>query len=515
MSDIYRKYINGVIRHILAIVLCTMILSTVNFAADFSLEGGVKGDPLMKDGSYEYEEMFFLTGEPIKLKGELTISGGKDEKAIKYTKSYKYDLYSTDQSIHLSRNISFNVMNELNNAMHQTTSKIDIGKITENIDVGGKKYNLASYLYDGSTLTDNTTAVDYFNGSLYAKKKYYVNGNQLNNEGVLTVEFTGDNIIGYRHLWGDSETRILTYELRFVSDPEVKNSDLDWSGQVVLKTNQQTRTRLEYSSTDPQTISFRGNYVKRTREEGVLQYSYDLPKMAEGKVDKEHRNIGKGDLRKDIIIDAHSLITAKMRDIEGHVAQDDIQRVTSLQILSPEGSFFDPDLPISRFDFAKAITKSIADIKPYTRTELIKRDRNKEEQLFFYDVDQKDPNLSYIEFVHNHKLMVGKDNYFMGDKTLSRAEAISIMISAIGMNHLAPAPPYRTIYTDDEYIPLWAKDSIYVATEIGLIKPFEDGGCHSMETVTRAEAAQMLDDFIGHINDNITYDYREKIINRY
>ncbi len=500
----------------LVVMLCMVFIHMdVVYASDISLEGGVMGDPLMKDGSYEYEEMFFLTGEPIKLKGTLKISGGKDEKALKYTKTYKYDLYNTKKNIHLNRGVSFDVINAVNESMHQTTTKIDIGKITEKIDVADKTYNLATYLYDGSTLTDNTAAVDYFNGSLYAKKKYYINGDQLKNEGVLTVEFTGDNIIGYRHLWGDSETKILSYELRFVGDTERKNSDVDWSGQVILKTNQQTRTRLEYSSTDPQTISFRGNYVKRTRDENVLQYSYDLPKIKDGKLDKNNRNIGEGNLRKDVITDAQSLITAKMRDISGHWAEDSIKKITSLEILSAKENFFDPDLPISRFDFAKAITKSIADVKPYSRTELIKRDRKKDSTPIFYDINEKDPNIAYIEFVYNNRLMVGKDYYFMGEKTLSRAEAVSIMISALGMNHLAPTPPYRTIYTDDDNIPMWCKDSVYVATEIGLIKPFEDGAFHPMETITRAEAANMLNDFINHIKDNITYDYREKIINRY
>ncbi len=491
------------------IIVIFILFSSYAFAEIVGIEGGVVGDPTMKDGEYEYEEMFFLTGKPIKLKGTVKVSNSKS------SKSYSFSLYNTSENIELSRKVSFDVVNAVNESMHQTTSMMDINKITENISVNGKKYTLANCLYDGSELTDNTPAVDYFNGSLYAKKRYYINGDRINNEGVLTVEITGDNIIGYKHLWGESETKVLTYDMKFVSDPELKNSDTDWSGQVILKMNVQSRTRLEYSSTDPITMSFRGNYVKRTKDENILAYSYDLPDYDGDKLKKDSRNTGKKSLRRDVLTGAKSLITAKMRDIEGHWAQESIQKMTSLEILSPQGSFFDPDLHISRNDFARAISKSIANIKPYTKTELIKMDRKKDREPIFYDVSLKDPYFSYIEFVKNKELMVGKGNYFMGDKTLTRAEMIVVLVKALGMTHLAPTPPYNTIYTDDYEIPRWAKGSVYVATEIGLVEPYEDGGFHPAEIVTRAEAAYMLDVFLSHIKDNITYDYREKIINRY
>ncbi len=89
------------------------------------------------------------------------------------------------------------------------------------------------------------------------------------------------------------------------------------------------------------------------------------------------------------------------------------------------------------------------------------------------------------------------------------------MINSLGIEHLAPSPPYKTGYVDDSSIPTWAKDAIYMANEIGLVRGYQDGYVRPNELVTRAEAAVMIHKFIEHIRNEINYDYREKIINRY
>ena len=268
--------------------------------------------------------------------------------------------------------------------------------------------------------------------------------------------------------------------------------------------------------TDPQNISFRGNYVKTSNDENVLQYTYNLPTVdTAGAVTESSRNEGEVNLRNDIITDNTSLITSKIRDIGGHWAERSIYLLTSLEVFSADTSFFGPDLPVNRMDFAKAITKSIAEVEPFTQQDLIKRDRQRDREDLYIDVDSDDPELAFVEFVKEKGLMSGEGDYFMPDRTLRRAEAITIMVNALGMTHLAPSPPYKTVFADDSDIPNWSKDAIYVANEIGLIGGYEDGTIRPDKIVTRAEAAAMLETFIYHIKDNITYDYREKVINRY
>ncbi len=87
------------------------------------------------------------------------------------------------------------------------------------------------------------------------------------------------------------------------------------------------------------------------------------------------------------------------------------------------------------------------------------------------------------------------------------------MINTLGLENLAPMPPYATVYTDDMQIAAWAKDQVYVAGEIGLVSGYADGSIRPKAEMTRAEAAALLVKFIDHIRDTITYDYREKILN--
>jgi hypothetical protein len=83
----------------------------------------------------------------------------------------------------------------------------------------------------------------------------------------------------------------------------------------------------------------------------------------------------------------------------------------------------------------------------------------------------------------------------------------------MGLENLAPTPAYTTGYYDDAQIPLWAKDSVYVATNYGLIKGDIIGGnrmFRPLDIVTRAEAASLLDQFRIYLNQDFRKD-RERI----
>jgi hypothetical protein len=104
--------------------------------------------------------------------------------------------------------------------------------------------------------------------------------------------------------------------------------------------------------------------------------------------------------------------------------------------------------------------------------------------------------------------------YFKGSEPLTRSEAIAIMIRALGLQFMAPAPPYRTSFVDDAAIQEWAKDYIYIANEIGLVNGTAEGYINPNRWVRKDEAAGLINNLINHMKDYITYDYREKILNR-
>ena len=65
---------------------------------------------------------------------------------------------------------------------------------------------------------------------------------------------------------------------------------------------------------------------------------------------------------------------------------------------------------------------------------------------------------------------------------------------------------------DDKSIPDFAKDSIYVAREIGLTYGDSLNRVNPGQNVTRAEASAMLVRFLNFLEKDLQKDYRENIM---
>ena len=100
----------------------------------------------------------------------------------------------------------------------------------------------------------------------------------------------------------------------------------------------------------------------------------------------------------------------------------------------------------------------------------------------------------------------------MPEESLTRAEAIVILIRALGFENRAPAPGFITSFSDDALIPEWAKDSVYVAREIGLVTGDWDNRINPGKVLTRAEASSLLVKFLEFLEKDLQKDYRENII---
>lgn len=485
------------------------------------MDGGLIGD-LMISGTHEYQELCFITGEPVILKGTVklpTIPTNSDKYSLKYT----FSLSNTAKGITLTRDVTFDVTKTTTTGINQTAYEKKLTKYTETITTSAGEFTLGKYTFNDSRLVDNTPAVDYFSGNIISERTYYLNGDYLENQGYVTYIIDAKPIVGYEHLYGNNETLVVKQEIQSYTpnanyDPAVSGSkEFDvWTGTVDVGMSSNKTVNFLYQATDPQSISFRGNYFQVTSEENVLTYKYSLPIVASGKVDtaSTKRNTGEVNLSKDVILESKALVTPKIRDIGGHWAENEIFLLTSLQIFDVEKEYFVPSATISRLDFGKAMVVAINGALPEpTSTAIIKRRRPGVETPFL-DVMVTDPDYHYIEFIKENDIMAGKNGYFKGSEPLTRAEAITIMIKALGLQYMAPAPPYDTVFTDNKSIPEWSKDYIYMANEIGLVTGTPEGYINPNNWVTKDEAAAMINNFINHLKDYITYDYREKILNR-
>ena len=506
------------------IVMVFLMTMMPVFSEIASFEGGLVKEMTLTSGTYNYQEVLFITGEPILLTGTIKIPTIPEDKAS-YTLKYDYELRNVDENIELSRSVTYSVTKTLKDTYKQTLYNYEMTKLDESIDVAGVEYTLDSKNFTRSMTYDNTAAVDYFSGNLYLKRMYYINGDQYTNEGKVSVEITSSNdegaLIGYDHLWGTAETYMskMTIEKTWVNpdyDPEVLNSpkELYWQGFVNLKASEQVFSEFKYQKTSPQNISFFGNYVRVDQIENVLQYDYDLPMFEGDTLVPLKRNKGEESLRTDKVVNGNSMVIPRIRDIGGHWAEEAIFLLSSLEIINNDSEYYGPNLNLTRIEFAEMISNAIATIEDRSQTDVIRSLRPGASQMF-HDIPNDHPKYNYVVYAYNNDIMEGYANYFYPNGQITRAEMVKIIIAALGLENRAPALPFETRYDDDAQIPDWAKRYVYMADEIGLVTGYPDNTFKPNAYVSRAEGSTMVYNFINHIKDNIRIDFREKLINRY
>jgi hypothetical protein len=484
-------------RKICCIIIGILLLTTISFGEILGADGGVKDD-------YTYQEVLFITGKPILVEGTLDIRGN----------TYTYTLENTKEKVKVTRRLTFarDVEDKLDRNQRFITTSLD--RFNERIVVGSDRYNLEDFQYSKSIVYDCCPAVDFYSGNMEGKKIYSINGKQ----GQVCVDMHSDTLVGYEHKWGASETHIVQQKIHSErkTGGEEDEKEVEWDGMVTLKFSSTDRKDITYIENKPTEISFRGGFLQTEKQENILQYTYDMPNVKEEGSPADRKRIkGKGDLHMDSVPINQRLVLPNLKDISGHWAEESIDRLYSLEVFDEASPFFGPKLPMTRAAFAKAMVKAITITEEDIRKP--RRSRKEPEEISpFKDVEVKDVCYPYIKKVNEKGIMQGiSPEAFMPDGILTRAQAITIMIRALGLEGRAPSPPYRTGFIDDEAIPYWAKDAIYVAHEIGLVRGDSNGYVEPNQTMSKAEAATFIDRFLQHIREEITVDYRERIINHY
>jgi len=492
-------------------ILLIALIPSVAFSQVVGFDGGIKDD-------YIYKEVIFITGKPILVEGKVDIKENSRNDSI--TTTYTYELENLEEEVEVKRRVSF--VTDLYNKeeKNQTVAVTKLDRFSERITAGDDRYNLDDFQFSRSIVYDNRPAVNFYSGNLSGKKIYSLN----RNEGKVIVETNSDTIVGYKHYWGASETYILNNDIyceRTITytddDGEQVQEVINWDGLVTLKLSSTDRKSFSYIENKPTNISFRGGLLQTEKQENILQYSYDLPSFDDdGMPEKRRRNDGDDSLRLDTVPTHKRLVIPNLKDIQGHWAEENIFTLYSLEVIDDPSPYFGPGLPMTRGEFAKAVVRAISTLEQEEEAERVRRGRNQEkpEEVVFEDVAKEDESFKYIKFVKEKGIMKGtNEELFSPQDVLTRAQAITILIRALGLEGLAPNPPYKTHFADDDIIPYWAKDSIYVASEIGLLTGDPYNRVNPNAPMTKAEAATFIYRFIKHIKDDITVDYRERIIN--
>ncbi len=477
-------------------------------AAPLDFSGGVNNE-------YQYEEYVFITGEPIKFIGTYDVS--ERDKDTEKTVTYNFKLTPEDKSIDakLDRRITLVTTYTQRSDKGQTTAQTELTKYRETLRIGDDRYELEDFQLSQSDVIDNRPASDFYSGNMRGRKYYTIN----RNEGEVIIDIMGGNV-GYENFWGCTDTVQLDYRITSkrqieVDDEEDETEDLSWSGTVQIQVSDSRAKTVRYSDNETNFSSFHGGHIRITNQEMVSRYEYNLPRVRDGIPDDNRRNRGTLQLRKEMVPKLERLTIPKFRDVGGHWAENAINQLYALDIFEEQSTFFLPDIPMTRSEFTKAIIRA-CNIRTTIVEEKPRRSRRNTppEVSPFWDVAVTDPNYLYIKDALQKGIVSGiSPNRFAPDKPLTKAQAITILIRALGFENKAPTPGFYTAFADDRNIPSWAKDNVYVAREIGLISGDSYNRFYPSKNLTKAEAAALLIRFLEFLQEDLQRDYRENIIN--
>lgn len=486
--------------------LATFHSATPAFSEVIWSDAGLVGDKLIS-GDYEYQELTFITGEPILLKGIVKLP-----KPIKYSKmeeikspykeNFSFDLKSEDGKISLSRQITYEVSLKSSMFLNQTTQERKLTKFSETIKSPDGTFTLGKYNFLEARVYDNTASVDYQSGNMLLEKTLYLNGDSFKNDGHYQVTVDARPIVGYRHYYGGAETQIVKQEIKMVK----KDSKSNWSAFLEIGLNSLKKTIFDYQHTDPQNISFRGSFFKYITDENVVSCRYEIIK--DGKRSKDTMRFSN-----KVATEKEALVIPPIRDVAGRAREADITMLAAMQVFEPQNKYFAPVVSISRHAMAKALYITIKGVLPEPSASQITKRYRPGVQTPFLDVPPDAADYHYIKAYKELGIVHGRNRYLKPDELCTRAEAVTMIVRALGLDKVAPAPQYKSSFIDDKNIPSWARDSFYMAMEVGLYTG-EAGYAGAGGYVSKEEAAQMLAKLVDHLNNKITPDYREKLINR-
>lgn len=493
------------------IMVCLLPEGTYAREGDAGYEGGISSGESPSNTTREYQEVCFLSGEPIVLKGTLIIT--KQMKQDKITSTYKYSLKNTDKAASLTRVLSFTTIltTKENNQVVEETSYTKAP--TETIKIGSQSYILKSNDFTRSSLVDTKPAINYYAGNVWSKKVYQVGTTASG--GSVTIETTGD-FYGYDQYWGNVEVEVLN---QTISSEKNNGGKVDkWGGTARVSLSSSITKQVKYYKNQPDEISFDGSYLLTQNNNNILEYSSSLP-VFDSKGISTDKVVEKSDSLKIETFPVQKRLPAvNLSYLKGHWAENNIKLLYGLEVFTGNGRNFKPEQNITRGEFASAIVGAAKEVPPdpalVSKTTTSKSNKKQTVISPFDDVSIDNIYFNQINSAYTRGLIEGKGkNLFGPNDSLTMADAINIFIRAVGLESLAPSPTPVTSFKDNDKIPASARTAAYVAQKIGLIVGDSKGNLNPNAKLTKAQTAAMLNRFITYMQDGIKKEYRDRIVN--
>jgi N-acetylmuramoyl-L-alanine amidase len=496
--------------------------------------------------TYDYQEITFISGKPVILKGTLLIK--KQQKADKPATSAStakaapatgaavtttpttatttttitctYTLNNTVEKATLSRNLVFETISTKreNGQTTETTALSPKIKPKETLNINGIAYTLKStngYDFTRSNLMDPKPAVNYHAGSIRSRKVYQIGA--AANGDTVTVECTG-KYYGYDQYWGNAESLLLDYTIS--SEKNGKTGGDKWGGTATVAISAVSSEQLEYEKNDPNQISFSGGYVQNRKNTNILEYTSILPEFDANGISTDNMLTSKDSLQIETFPVQKRLPTVNPASFSGHWAEDDIRLMFGLEVFKGSGANFKPDQYMSRTEFAVAMVQIVREVPPdpslaAKTTSSASRTAKKTAEVSPYnDVSIDNAYYSQIKSAFTRNLLGGKGyNLFGPNDAISRADAMVAFVRALGFETLAPSPTAVTGFRDNDLIPAHARNAAYAAKKIGLLQADSKGNMNPTKKLTKAEGAVLFKSLITYLQDGIKKDYMERLVN--
>ena len=214
--------------------------------------GYVKG----ANNEHLYEEIVFITGEPLKFSGNFEVI--QKDKNDTRTTTYKYNLTCIDltEKTKLTRTITFTTDFDQRSDKGQVIATTKVGKYTEKLEIGKDKFELTHFQLSQSDVIDLKPAADFYFGNFRGRKVYKIN----KDDGEVVVEI--------------SDTQILDFTLasrRYIDEEGSDRREVNWEGTARLTISDSIAKSLRYSDNEASLSSFEGGYIRTTDREKVAE----------------------------------------------------------------------------------------------------------------------------------------------------------------------------------------------------------------------------------------------------
>ncbi|MGI6123887.1 MAG: S-layer homology domain-containing protein [Acetivibrionales bacterium] len=497
---------------ILMLIIAVTPLNVMAVEGTMGYAGGISVEDPIEKSEYEYTEMCFLTGVPVKLTGTLTIK--KTDKNDVVTSTYTYKLANTESDITMNRVVIYTTTREtkLNGQITESTKLSRTP--TEVINVGGKTFRLIESGFTQSMITDPKAAINFHTGE-FSEKKVYAIGTDLTKDRV-TVTLSG-RTYAYDQYWSSTETQ----RINVMVETDIKSTtpSVKWGGVAEIVVSSATLNQVHYAKNEPTQISFDGGYVNKKWMESTLDYTARFPEFDKNGLPTDVLKTYTDTQSLSTQMELSRLMVPDIKHLNGHWAEEPISILFGLEILPGTGSNFKVGRYLTRREFVGILMNALKDIPtdPDVRTAMVNTRRTSSKKAPeispFKDIEPGDFYYEEIKKAYQKGITKGNGNGNFGpNEYITNAEAIKMIVSALGLENLAPYPSTTTPFVDNDSIPTYARNSASVASVLGIIEPDYMGRFNPSNRLTNENAANLIFDLINYMGDELIKDYRDRMI---